>query len=72
MLHYQTYIKSPEANWVVFIRGAGGSIKTWDYQVSDFKKYCNLLLIDLRDHGVSKNVEPQQEKYDFKLISQDI
>ncbi len=72
MLNYQIIKKSEKAEWVVFIHGAGGSLKTWYYQVNDFKQHFNLLLIDLRDHGESKNIEPAFPQYNFELISSDI
>lgn len=58
--------------WVVFIHGAGGSTATWKYQVEAFKPFYNLLLIDLRDHGKSKNIEPELESYNFDIITEDI
>jgi pimeloyl-ACP methyl ester carboxylesterase len=58
--------------WVVFIHGAGGSTATWKYQIEAFKDSYNLLLLDLRDHGDSKNIEPDVENYDFDLITSDI
>lgn len=72
MLNFQTYSKAPSAKWVVFIHGAGGSIKTWKYQVEEFEKYFNILILDLRDHGQSKEIHPQADKYTFALISADI
>jgi len=59
-------------NWVVFIHGAGGSTSTWKYQVDAFKPYYNLLLIDLRDHGKSKHIEPEWSNYNFEVITGDI
>lgn len=72
MLNYETYLKSENSDWVVFLHGAGGSIKTWKYQIEDFKAYFNLLLLDLRDHGKSKNITPGAEDYSFGLITEDI
>ena len=72
MLHYETYFKSDEHPWVVFLHGAGGSIHTWKYQIADFREHFNLLLLDLRDHGDSKNLRPDYPKYRFQLISEDI
>ena len=57
---------------MVFIHGAGGSIKTWTRQVSSYASHFNLLLIDLRDHGQSKNIKPPHTSYDFEIISRDI
>lgn len=72
MLNHQVHINNNTDSWVVFVHGAGGSIKTWKYQVEDFARHFNLLLIDLRDHGDSKNMQPAFRDYKFELISSDI
>ena len=72
MLHYETHKLAPDKPWLVFLHGAGGSVKTWTYQVPYFAAQFNLLLIDLRDHGKSKNVQPVLDQYHFELISEDI
>jgi len=72
MLHYESHIQSADARWVVFVHGAGGAIATWGYQVKAFKPYFNLLLLDLRDHGLSKNMEPVFPSYDFEIVCTDI
>jgi pimeloyl-ACP methyl ester carboxylesterase len=72
MLYYKTYEEHPNADWVVFIHGAGGSSSIWYKQQKAFKKHFNLLLIDLRGHGQSKNVGNGNEKYTYKLIGDDI
>ncbi len=72
MLHYKTYELDRKADWLIFIHGAGGSIVTWKYQVEFFKPYFNLLLLDLRDHGKSKNLEPAFSNYDFEIVTDDI
>lgn len=72
LLHYEIHMLSPEAEWVVFIHGAGGSIVTWKYQVDAFKPFFNLLLLDLRDHGKSKNIEPHYDAYNFDIVTQDV
>jgi pimeloyl-ACP methyl ester carboxylesterase len=56
----------------VLIHGAGGSIRTWQYQTEAFRPYYRLLLLDLRDHGNSQNVMPALETYSLKAISRDI
>ena len=45
---------------------------TWKHQVRAFKPLFNLLLVDLRDHGGSKNIEPVFDSYDFDLVTDDI
>lgn len=72
LLHYEIYLSGDSRPWVVFIHGAGGSIRTWSYQKEAFKKHFNVLLLDLRDHGLSKNVDPSHETYTFDIISTDI
>lgn len=72
MLNYETEVIGEDRAWVVFIHGAGGSLKSWNYQRADFAKLFNLLLIDLRDHGLSKNEEPSQNSYKFSYITSDI
>ncbi|MEQ8705949.1 MAG: alpha/beta hydrolase [Phaeodactylibacter sp.] len=72
LLHYETHMLDPRAEWVVFIHGAGGSIVTWKYQVDAFKPFFNLLLLDLRDHGKSKNIEPAYEEYNFDIVTADV
>lgn len=67
-----TYRSISSKEWVVFIHGAGGSTATWKYQIEAFRPFYNLLLIDLRDHGKSKDLEPEVMQYDFDLITHDI
>jgi pimeloyl-ACP methyl ester carboxylesterase len=67
-----SYANNSAKEWVVFIHGAGGSTATWKYQIAAFQDSYNLLLIDLRDHGNSKNIKPTAEDYDFDLITRDI
>lgn len=72
MLHYERSFLHPEAEWLVFIHGAGGSVATWKYQWEHFRPRFNLLAMDLRDHGASKDLEPAYEHYSFERISADI
>ncbi|MCO6476717.1 MAG: alpha/beta fold hydrolase [Phaeodactylibacter sp.] len=72
LLYHKVYPLSPEAGWVVFIHGAGGSHITWKHQVEAFRPYFNLLLIDLRDHGRSKNIEPAYDSYNFDIVAGDV
>jgi pimeloyl-ACP methyl ester carboxylesterase len=73
MLHYTTYLLKPEAPWVTFVHGAGGSSAIWFKQVRDFKKSFNVLLVDLRGHGKSKDkVYEKLKKYTFPVISDEV
>jgi len=57
---------------MIFIHGAGGSSLTWKYQADSFKEHYNLLLIDMRDHGYSKNLQPSYRVYNFGIITDDL
>ncbi|NTV05994.1 MAG: alpha/beta hydrolase [Chlorobiaceae bacterium] len=74
MLHYKTYeLDNPEAPWVVFVHGAGGSSSIWFLQIKEFIRHFNVLLVDLRGHGKSKGVVPKDKHYyDFEDITRDI
>jgi pimeloyl-ACP methyl ester carboxylesterase len=72
LLHYKIYDDSPNKDWLIFIHGAGGSIVTWKYQIEAFRPFFKLLLLDLRDHGKSKNIEPAYQHYDFNIVADDI
>jgi len=74
MLHYHTYYLDEEKDWVVFVHGAGGSSSIWFKQIKAYKKHFNVLLVDLRGHGKSKDLMQKyyEDKYTFQLISKDI
>lgn len=74
MLYYKKYKSSEERDWVVFVHGAGGSSSIWFSQLRDFKKHFNVLMIDLRGHGKSKDLLQKyyEEDYSFEFISKDI
>ena len=72
LLHFETHQCSPQSPWLVFVHGAGGAIASWKFQRDTFKTQFNLLLIDLRDHGRSKNIQPDYPKYNFDVICADI
>ena len=73
MLHYSTFKIDDSAEWVTFIHGAGGSSSIWYKQLRDFKKKHNVLLIDLRGHGKSKNkIYEQLRSYTFDVISDEV
>ena len=54
MLYYRIHERAPDSEWVVFLHGAGGSSTIWYKQIRAFKEDFNVLLIDLRGHGLSK------------------
>lgn len=72
LLHYEIMGADEGAPWLVFVHGAGGSIRTWKFQVEHFAKDFRLLLLDLRDHGYSKNMTPEDDAYDFQIVASDI
>ena len=45
---------------------------TWKYQADAFKAHYNLLLIDMRDHGYSKDIQPKYRQYNFDIIADDL
>lgn len=73
MLHYQTYERDEEADWVTFVHGAGGSSSIWFRQLRDFQKHFNVLLIDLRGHGKSQGKFYEKIKqYSFSEVGNDV
>lgn len=52
----------------------GGSSSIWFKQVREFRKYFNVLLIDLRGHGNSKPAlsDAFDDKYTFDYVTHDI
>jgi pimeloyl-ACP methyl ester carboxylesterase len=74
MLYSKQFLKSPTAEWVVFVHGAGGSSSIWFKQLREFREHFNVLLIDLRGHGRSKDLlkEYIQETYTFTDVTRDI
>lgn len=72
MIYYKTFQHKNSKTWVVFVHGAGGSNAVWFKQLRDFKKHFNVLLIDLRGHGKSKQHYSDEEIYQFNEIAQDV
>jgi len=74
MLYTKPFLKNPAAEWVVFIHGAGGSSSIWFKQLREFRQHFNILLVDLRGHGRSKDLlrEYIQETYTFKDVTRDV
>jgi pimeloyl-ACP methyl ester carboxylesterase len=72
LLHYKTYIKEKNHQWVIFVHGAGGSSSIWYKQLREFKQHFNILLVDLRGHGKSKSDRFLLKKYSFKEVSLDV
>ena len=72
MIYHKTFKHKKSETWVVFVHGAGGSNAVWFKQLRDFKKHFNVLLIDLRGHGKSKEHYTESEIYKFNEIALDV
>lgn len=72
MIYHKTFRHKKSETWVVFVHGAGGSNVVWFKQLRDFKKHFNVLLVDLRGHGKSKETDSTEEKYKFDQIALDV
>lgn len=73
MLSYTQYVLNQKAPWVTFVHGAGGSSAIWYKQLRDFKKHFNVLLVDLRGHGRSKDsFSDKLKKYSFDHIGDEV
>ena len=74
MLHFKQYHHETSTEWVTFIHGAGGTSSIWFRQLREFRKEFNLLLIDLRGHGLSQaKFSPNNiKKYTFEFVTNDI
>jgi pimeloyl-ACP methyl ester carboxylesterase len=72
MLYNKIFRHKNSKTWVVFVHGAGGSNVVWYRQLRDFKKHFNVLLIDLRGHGKSKEFYTKEEMYRFDEIALDV
>lgn len=76
MLHHQTIYAPASDQWIVFIHGAGGSSNVWFRQIRAFAPRYNLLLIDLRGHGLSVGqplrAPQRREEYTFTELAADV
>lgn len=73
-LYYKTYLNSPEAPWVTLVHGVGGSSIVWFKQIREFSKHFNVLVVDLRGHGKSRDLFAAYmgRDYTFEDISMDV
>ena len=66
MLKFKTHINNKNKQWITFIHGFGGSSNIWHKQVRELSQHHNLLFIDLRGHGKSRNICLES---DFDLVN---
>ncbi len=72
MLGYQL-INERKHEWVVFLHGIGGSRRTFKYQIEEFSRYYNLLLLDLHGHGDSIGERLSEiDKPSLEVVAKDI
>ena len=74
MLAHTIYQHQTSKEWVTFVHGAGGSSTIWFKQIREFRRHFNVLMLDLRGHGRSKNNFKAlfESKYTFKSVSDDV
>jgi len=75
LLFHRVFFKSASVPWVVFVHGAGGSSSIWFKQVRAFRREFNVVLLDLRGHGRSRDLFQQwcgSRGYTFKEVCEDI
>lgn len=74
MLAHSIYQHKESKDWVTFVHGAGGSSTIWFKQIREFREHFNVLILDLRGHGRSKNHLKSlfEHRYTFKSIAHDI
>jgi len=72
LIHFETHKCSDQAEWIVFIHGAGGSTRTWKRQTEDFSEHYNLLIIDLPGHGQNSLGPSIFTDYSFNFMGERI
>ncbi|MXV38339.1 alpha/beta fold hydrolase [Flavobacteriaceae bacterium Ap0902] len=73
MLHHTIYQHQESTEWVTFVHGAGGSSSIWFRQIREYSKHFNVLLVDLRGHGQSKDAFSIFNKnYTFDAVTNDV
>lgn len=72
LLHHETHIAHPDAEWLVLIHGAGGSTVTWKRQVPELGQRYNLLVVDLPGHGRMSERPNNVAAYTFEHIGERI
>ena len=69
MLYHKTFELGPDRDWVVFVHGAGGSSSIWFKQLRAYREHFNVLLLDLRGHGQSNQLQQVVKgHYSFRAV----
>ena len=72
ILYHKVYEHDTSKTWIIFVHGAGGSSSIWFKQIREYRKYFNIVLLDLRGHGQSKKSFFEKKDYTFEMVSSDI
>lgn len=56
MLHYKRHGNTKDAPTVIMLHGLLGSLDNWNYQAKRLSAHCNVVTVDLRNHGDSPHV----------------
>ncbi|MFS0784502.1 alpha/beta fold hydrolase [Bacillus sp. 1P06AnD] len=71
LLYYRIYHLDEQKPWVTLVHGAGGNSAIWFKQLKEYKKYFNVLLIDLRGHGKSKSIK-WKDGDDLETVAEEV
>ena len=66
MLCHIPHMLSEDSDWVIFLHGLGGNSNIYYKQVDEYKKYFNLMFIDLFGHGCTLE---QLNEYTFETLA---
>lgn len=69
MLYHEVHLHHADAEWLLFIHGAGGSTVTWKRQVAELQQKHNLLVVDLPGHGKMAGKSSGSSAYSFEGIA---
>jgi len=72
MIFHKTYQQEGHTEWVVLVHGAGGSSSIWFKQIRELVHHFNVLMVDLRGHGKSKDHNKANSNYSFRAVGEDV
>ncbi len=74
LIYHKIYKHQTSSEWIVLIHGVGGSSSIWFKQVREFIRHFNVLMVDLRGHGKSRDFFSQNKSlnYSFSDVSKDV